>query len=248
MRHLIRPVALLASVVGIIVIARIAPTPDFLDAYGFYSGTGEENRDEWASLPEQYVGSDLCQGCHQPEYKLWQSADHEVVNCEDCHGPGRAHYQDAETPVIDRARGFCGQCHDRLVSRPALFPQVDMDVMGGDAECITCHNPHSPRVGIPEIMPHPLERHQVCTDCHASHEPWETTPTQVPHSLEGRATCVTCHGPEELRGEGLPTIPEYMAAGECFTCHGHGAALVTDLPEDHAGRPATTCTNCHRTE
>jgi hypothetical protein len=248
MRHLIRPAALLAGVVGIIIVARIVPTPEVLDAYGFYSGGAEENIEEWKSLPEQYVGSDKCQGCHEPQHDLWRSADHAVVNCEDCHGPGRAHLEDAETPVIDHARGFCGSCHDRLVSRPARFPQVDMDVMGGEAECTICHNSHSPRVGIPQTVPHPLTEHEVCTDCHASHDPWETTPTQVPHSLEGRDNCVSCHGPEDVRGEGLPTIPSYMVIRECFTCHGHDTGNLTDLPPDHAGRPQTTCENCHRPE
>lgn len=246
MRHLIRPVALLASVVVIIIIARTVPTPEFLDAYGFFSGTAEENFENWADEPWQYIGSAPCSGCHQSQYELWQSADHSVVECENCHGPARNHMQDFDPLSIDPGRGLCVQCHDQLISRPELFPQVDTSVMGGDAECITCHNSHSPRVGIPEIVPHPLDGHEICTDCHASHEPWETTPTQVPHTLEGRTNCLACHGPDELRGDGLPTIPKYMVSLDCFTCHGHGEELVAGLPEDHAGRPATTCANCHR--
>ena len=267
------------------VLPRLISTPPVMDAYGFYSGTGEESLELWAGLPVQYVGSDSCRMCHQDQHDLWSSSDHRTVSCEDCHGPAREHLADVcrmchsgeedvwevtehrivecedchtdatdmprgglHAPVIHRDRGFCGSCHDKLVSRPALFPQVDMDVMGGDAECITCHDSHSPRAGIPVRVPHTLEQHSDCQSCHASHDPWVREPTAVPHTLDDRTECLECHGPDELRGAELPHIPTGLERSDCFSCHEHETGLVNPLPEDHAGRKVTTCTNCHRNE
>jgi hypothetical protein len=229
------------------VIPRLIPTPPVMDAYGFYSGTGEESLETWASLPVQYVGSDLCQVCHLQNYKTWEVASHKGVNCEDCHGPGKEHFEDQAEPVIDRDRGFCAQCHDMLVSRPAGFPQVNMYEMGGDDPCIACHNPHDPRAGMPAEVPHTLEKHSDCMACHVWHGEWGELPAEVPHAVDERGDCLSCHGPEEMRGATLPRVPHNMQGRtDCFMCHRYGQ--VKPLPEDHFGRSEATCNNCHRDE
>ena len=248
MGHLVRAGILLAVLVVLaFVVLAVIPTPVFLEEYGFHPQETERNTEEWASLPIQYVSSSICVDCHQDEYNLREQGNHKTVSCENCHGPAKAHLETGATEVLDSSRGLCGLCHAQLVSRPGGFPQVDMAEMGGDKDCITCHNPHEPRVGMPPEVPHHLEQRSDCQSCHSPGEPLEILPPQTPHTLAGRTECLSCHGPQEFRGATLPHIPEGLEAStNCLLCHSTGG--INPLPEDHLGRTSATCLNCHRSE
>ncbi len=250
MTHLIRAGAILSAILLFIFIGlRVMPVPTFLAAYGFHPEKTEENIEEWASLPIQYAQSSVCLDCHKDKHSIWEKGNHKTVNCENCHGPARAHLETGAPEVLDTSRGLCGLCHARLVSRPSDFPQVDMGEMGGDAECITCHDPHDPRAGMPPQVPHSLEGRTDCQSCHdpQKHEPWVKPPPQLPHTLEGRTECLSCHGPEEFRGATLPRLPHTLAGRtDCLICH--NASGIKPFPEDHAGRTSATCLNCHRSK
>ncbi|MFQ5987608.1 MAG: cytochrome c3 family protein, partial [Dehalococcoidia bacterium] len=199
-------VVLLVALVGL----RLVPVPEFLTEYGFHQENTEQNEEQWASLPIQYANSAVCVDCHQEKYGLWQKGDHQTVSCENCHGPAKAHLDTGESLEVDTSRELCGTCHARLASRPADFPQVDMVEMGGEKECVACHNPHDPRAGMPPQVPHALEGRSDCQSCHDPHKMLERVPPAVPHTLEGRTECLSCHGPEEARGEALPKIPHTL--------------------------------------
>ncbi len=248
MRHLVRAGAiLLAVLILVFVVPRVMPTPAFLEEYGFHPQKNEENTEEWASLPIRYAQSSVCIDCHQDKYSMWRKADHRTVSCENCHGPAKAHLETKAPLVVDTSRELCGTCHTQLVSRPSSFPQVDMEEMGGYAECVTCHDPHDPRAGMPPQVPHPLEGRTDCQLCHGPHEPWVVMPPEVPHTLEGRTECLSCHGPQEFRGATLPHIPHSLEGRtDCLVCHNIGG--IKPLPEDHAGRTSATCLNCHQSK
>lgn len=223
------------------------PTPTFLTEYGFHPKNIEKNVAEWSSLPIQYAQSSMCVDCHQDKYSMWEKSNHRTVNCENCHGPAKAHLETKAHLVTDNSRELCGLCHAKLVSRPSDFPQVDMEEMGEQAECVTCHDPHDPRAGMPPKVPHTLEGRTECQLCHnpQKHEPWVEPPPQLPHTLEGRTECLSCHGPEEIRGATLPHIPHTLEGRtECLLCH--NTSGIKPFPEDHAGRTSTTCTTCHK--
>jgi len=250
MTHLKRAGALLAVVLIFVFIGlRVMPAPAFLAEYGFHPRETEKNTEEWASLPIQYASSSACIDCHQDKYSMWEKGNHRTVNCENCHGPARAHLETKARFVVDTSRSLCALCHTRIASRPSDFPQVDMEEMGGDAECITCHDPHEPRAGMPPQVPHSLEGRTECQLCHNpyKHEPWVEPPPQLPHTLEGRTECLSCHGPQEFRGATLPRIPHTLEGRtECLMCHNTSA--IKPFPEDHVGRTSATCLNCHRSE
>ncbi len=248
MKHLVRAGAILSVVlIFVLVVPRLMPTPAFLAEFGFHPKNTEENEEMWASLPIQHVGSSICVNCHQDKYSLWSIGTHKTISCETCHGPAKAHLETGAPEVLDTSRGLCGLCHARLISRPSDFPQVDMETMGGDAECITCHDPHDPRAGMPPQVPHALQERTDCQSCHASHEPFKAIPPQLPHTLEGRTECLSCHGPQEFRGAALPHIPHSLEGrSDCLLCHNIGG--IKPLPEDHAGRTSATCLNCHRSK
>ncbi len=226
---------------------RVMPIPASLMKYGFHPKNIEENVSEWANLPVQFASSSVCVDCHQDKYGMWEKGDHRTVNCENCHGPAMAHLETGTRPIVDTSRELCGLCHSKLISRPRDFPQVDMEEMGGHEECITCHDPHEPRAGMPPQVPHALEGRTECQSCHGSHEPWITPPPEIPHTMEGRTECLSCHGSQELRGANLPRIPHTLEGRtNCLMCHNTSA--IKPFPEDHVGRTSATCLNCHRSE
>lgn len=221
------------------------PTPTLLVNYGFHTSKETANAAAWAGIPAQYASSASCSDCHQAEYAFWQTGDHRSVNCEDCHGPSRQHLETGIKPVLDKSRDLCGTCHAELPSRPADFPQVDMNEMGGTAECIACHNPHEPRAGMPPKVPHSLDSRQNCLVCHGDHEPWSAPPPVVPHTLEGRTDCLSCHDGNNKLTISIPKIPHSLdGRKDCLTCHNSGS--IKPFPADHSGRTSSTCLNCHR--
>lgn len=249
MRHLYRAGILVASLLVFIFFGlRAIPVPAVLVDFGFHPKNERENRELWASLPVQFASSSICVNCHQEQYTMWQKGNHRTVNCENCHGPAGEHLATGAPPVVSHStKELCGTCHNRLISRPSTIRQVDMTEMGGQADCVTCHDPHEPRAGMPPEAPHSLEGRPDCQSCHAPHEPLTEIPPQVPHTLEGRIDCISCHGPSEIRGTTLPHIPHSLEGrADCLLCHNTGG--LKPLPEDHAGRKSTTCLNCHRSE
>lgn len=246
MTHLKRAGALLALVLLFVFVGlRVFPAPDFLVKYGFHPRDIKKDTEKWASLPVQFASSSACVNCHQDKYRMWEKGDHRTVSCENCHGPAIAHLEKGAKLTVDTSRELCATCHARLISRPRNFPQVDMQEMGANAECRTCHDPHEPRAGMPPQVPHPLEGRTECQSCHGPHEPWVEPPPQMPHTLEGRTECLSCHGPGELRGAKLPHIPHTLEGrANCLTCHNTGA--IKPFPSDHIGRTSITCTTCHQ--
>jgi predicted CXXCH cytochrome family protein len=247
MAHLKRAAVLLVVVlVGLFVLPRVIPVPAALADFGFHQRNSERDTEKWAAIPMSFANTSVCTVCHKSQYDLWQTGNHRVVSCENCHGPATAHVEAGAPVTVDRSRDLCGTCHAKLEARPASFPQVDMKEMGGDAGCISCHNPHEPRAGMPPQLPHALEGRLNCQSCHdpQSHEPFERTPPQAFHTMEGRSDCTSCHGPAEIRGANLPHAPTGVAGTDCLTCHTAGG--LRPLPADHAGRTSATCLNCHR--
>ena len=171
MKHLVRAggllVAVLAVTIGLIALPRLVSTPQALDSYGFYGG--RDNSSEWATWPESYADPNTCNACHEETHSLWAQSKHGGVSCENCHGPGKSHEEQGTSLTVQPSRELCRLCHDKVVGRPKDFPQVDLATHGGEAFCITCHNPHDPMRN--NIIPAP----------------------QITHTLEGRADCLLCH-------------------------------------------------------
>jgi len=248
MRHLFRAGLLLVAILVLVfVVLRVVPAPDFLEEFGFHRSESVANAEQWASLPIQYVGSSVCFDCHQDNYALWESGNHKTVTCENCHGPASAHLGTGAPEDLDISRELCGLCHADLVSRPADFPQVDMNVMGGEEACVSCHNPHEPRAGMPPEVPHTLEGRGDCQVCHVSHEPLVIPPPQIPHDLEGHLECPACHGPHGIDADLIPLIPHSLEGRDsCLVCH--SANGIKPFPANHTGRTTATCTTCHKVQ
>ncbi|MBU2534906.1 MAG: hypothetical protein ABIK32_05835 [Chloroflexota bacterium] len=204
MEHLVRAGLVVLIVLAVIVVVpRVVPAPAIFEEYGFYPKSSDENTEEWASLPVKYVDNVSCSSCHQENFSSLKEAEHSGVSCETCHGPGKDHIDTGIGMEIDNSREFCGLCHDSVVARPSEFPQVNLDEHGGQSNCVTCHNPHSPL--------------EALTSDVSSDKRVAVSIPAVPHTLEGREECLLCHDTGGLKP--YPLDHEGREQESCLSCH-----------------------------
>ena len=135
----------------------------------------------------------------------------------------------------------------------------------GSEKCMTCHFPSS------EEWLHSSHNTVACEDCHGpgNLHATEGAPMEVSTSS---SLCLTCHARLDSRPEDFPQIPsdEHGRGNECTTCHNpmhpaiFGAPKMPDIsgemtdcvachepdklitmPDNHAGRTADSCVECH---
>ena len=117
------------------------------------------------------VGSEVCQSCHEDQYKSFAESAHLQIlrrakpaeqGCEGCHGPGRAHVDTADPEKIRRfttvsteiVHQVCTNCHE-----------VDLGAAHTKARltCLTCHSVHH-YTQKKSILIEPAR--QLCEKCH----------------------------------------------------------------------------------
>jgi hypothetical protein len=74
---------------------------------------------------------------------------HGQVGCETCHGARAAHTEDPASTkgALPDTSKLCAQCHEANAARPRTFRQVNSKEHSGGEVCMSCHGPHSPKVG-----------------------------------------------------------------------------------------------------
>ncbi|MCP4196087.1 MAG: hypothetical protein GY762_02970, partial [Proteobacteria bacterium] len=93
------------------------------------------------------VGVERCASCHDDVHETYQNTAHSeiMVLCEDCHGPGSLHGEDASNITKTHWPGNCGQCHLQFAewqrsrhSDPLAFghAEVATTLLGA---CYKCH-------------------------------------------------------------------------------------------------------------
>ena len=115
--------------------------------YNFHRAS---NVQEWKDFPVAYLGSEVCVECHTDKGEKIKSSPHAIIQCENCHGPGKDHpdTEDPATMTIDRSRALCLRCHADLgypdTNRAQSIPEIDPTQHNVDSECVECHDPHNP--------------------------------------------------------------------------------------------------------
>ena len=128
-----------------------------------------------------YVGSQICQACHEDIFNAFQKSPHRVVDsdkkrgwvnkaCESCHGPA--------------------QKHTESVSAADIRNPAKLTAVAADKLCLTCHLNEPTHIGRLESS---HARDQVsCVGCHPVH-------ANGPQGMVLRATaainekCASCH-------------------------------------------------------
>ncbi len=216
---------------GIVLFIRIVIIPPRLKETGPQRTSAIERE---LSREISYVGSNICEDCHDEEYVLKRKGYHKYLSCETCHGPAKDHTEDPEIlPSAPRERDFCPQCHAYNLSRPTGFPQIFPVAHNPLDPCFKCHDPHDPKP--PEVPKEcaachaQIERTKAvsphifleCTTCHITPDGHKINPDQNrPTKPEKREFCAQCHGLESSVKE-TPKI-DLLTHGEdylCWQCH-----------------------------
>lgn len=189
---------LLLVVLGAAVLVVGAATSSLYAQYGFHP---EANAQAWADRPPGYADSVACAECHAVEQVTLRASRHESVSCEGCHGPAAAHASAspaASVHVSSPADGMCATCHERVIGRPASFPQLDPGTHYDPVPCLRCHDTHSVAATRPSRISHPLARLPECGTCHGP-QGMEGLPRN--HEPSNDDVCLSCHAPDP-RGRG----------------------------------------------
>jgi len=187
--HIVRLLLLLAGFLILAVAGRNYVLDPSYYQFGDYRGDAVI---EEAAYPPQFRGAAYCQGCHGERHTEWTSGVHRNVKCEVCHGPAREHPADGPLPIPDDTMKLCTICHEAMPGRPAAQPQIVIAEHpvphDGALQCLTCHNPHSPKIG--------GEEEPVAAEAAVAPAAAETAaPVQISKRLVVLTTpCTPCHG------------------------------------------------------
>jgi len=187
--HIVRLLVLLAAFLVLAVAARNYVLDPSYYQFGDYRGDAVI---EEAAYPPQFRGSAYCQACHAERHAEWTLGIHRSVKCEVCHGPAREHPVDGPLPKPDNTIKLCTVCHEAMPGRPAAQPQIVIAEHpvphDGALQCLTCHNPHSPKIG--------GRAEPVATEAEGTPAAAETpAPLQISKRLVVLTTpCTPCHG------------------------------------------------------
>jgi len=149
--HVLRPLWVAIAFVALILLARYFLVPGDFGVHGdsfTFNFHRASNVDEWKAFPVGYLGSDVCVECHGENVENLAASPHAIIQCENCHGPGKDHpeTENPATMVIDRSRDLCLRCHADLgyadTSR-ANLPAINSAAHYVESECVKCHNPHT---------------------------------------------------------------------------------------------------------
>jgi DmsE family decaheme c-type cytochrome len=207
-----------------------------------------------ATDASQFVGSDTCKACHQPESDSFERSAHwktakgphqgpQSEGCESCHGPGKAHVDgggDASkiigfkklSPKESSAR--CLSCHQVDETRSNFLRSEHLK---NDVGCTSCHSEHSPHVARNLLTaPQPL----LCYGCHREVEPDFSKPTH--HRVnEGLVGCSDCHNPHgTFQAHQLRATAAQQAV--CLNCHADKAG---PFQYEHPPVKVEGCPACH---
>jgi DmsE family decaheme c-type cytochrome len=200
-----------------------------------------------------YVGSEICQACHQdlfdafarnPHHALESKPEWKGKSCEACHGPGSLHaasvdkkdIRNPSTLPAEQSDRICLTCH---LNQPTHSGRIQSSHAKHEVACVSCHTMHGAPAEL--VSRQPADINRKCASCHVSE--WTSFLNPYRHKLpEGAMSCVDCHNPH---GRNLtPTVRAVAAAGEpsCYNCHGEKRG-----PFVYEHEPIRTdgCTACH---
>ena len=187
-KHIARLIVLIVGLGAVALVAKSLLTADTFHEFGHYRG---DSVIQVAALEPVFQTPRYCESCHAERLAQWSAHSHRTVTCEVCHGPARGHPAGGKLPIPKDTARLCGACHEATAGRPSSQPQVEIVPHTIGESCITCHNPHAPRI--------------VATAAFVAAEP----------GAAGKrvASCDGCHGAKGVSGNDLwPSLAGQHAA------------------------------------
>ena len=187
-----------------------------------------------------HIGMERCQSCHKAEVRQFEKTPHAFVSaakastpmdCETCHGPGKAHADAEEAAHGDDAKTLAAS---KLIFAFRGNPKQNAE------RCQGCHltSRSQSQFGHSTHSNHGVS----CNDCHATHLVERVQRAPLPQAAFFSLPKL----PEEsrwLQGSLLKKSQPEL----CYGCHGNIQAQFT-LPAHHrVPEGAMKCTDCHNT-
>lgn len=225
---------------------------------------------------DNYVGSETCAACHENQFKSFEGTKHaklhaieswkgKVVGCESCHGPGKAHVENAGdvTKIISFKRADAKTTAETCLSCHAGKENHNNFRRGehwrNNVGCTECHTAHGPAPGafragsstfvsdVSAQKPGQATRAmlrsnepQLCMSCHTETRAQFSKPFR--HKvLEGAMSCSDCHNPHG----GFEQKQAKLAVGAdaaCVKCHSNKQGPFVF---EHAPLKVEGCSACH---
>jgi len=150
--HVLRPLWVAIGAIALVLLVRHFVVPDDFGVYGknfTYGFFRLGSVKDWQNFPVKYRGKEYCQECHPEKLAANMSSKHNIIECENCHGPAEQHPENPATLEIDRTRSLCLRCHANLpypgTPRGSLKAVDPLD-HNPETACVECHNPHNPNL------------------------------------------------------------------------------------------------------
>lgn len=248
----------------------------FAISINFSTVTGSNDIAQANVNSDDYVGSESCKACHEDQFNSFSDTKHaklsqieswkgKVQGCESCHGPGKAHMEDAtdKTKIVS----FKGK-NSKEVSETCLGCHAGKESHNNfrrgehwrnDVGCTECHTAHGPSHGSskadsitqigevtrqnPSSATSAMLKNsepQLCIACHTEVKAQFSKPNH--HKvLEGTMKCSDCHNAHG----GFESKQAKLAVGadaSCVKCH---ADKQGPFAFEHAPLKTEGCSACH---
>jgi DmsE family decaheme c-type cytochrome len=188
--------------------------------------------------PENYVGSEACQTCHEQQHASFVKTAHgklakagwkaESQGCESCHGPGKAHVEAGGDKT--KIRTFENESLKQI-----------------SESCLRCH------AGKEEHNNYKRGEHWRndvgCTDCHSPHLSTKLAAKLAgePQNKVGAPSSTQPVGPFSAHSNDLAP-PKMLIKNEpqlCMTCHNETKSQFTAPFHHKVLEGAMKCSDCH---
>ncbi len=216
-----------------------------------------------------------CSGCHASGARLRLDVEHGrldsswralAIDCEACHGPGRAHSEawarlEPGVPLVrletlaPRARtGLCARCHGGPEAAGDYTPADASEYVGLLEESDRVRPDGSPLGQLYQYAsfarsPCRLQGGLTCDGCHDPHGPG------LRHGPQTDGLCVRCH--EDQSGQAHSGHVPDKPGGRCLDCHmprlregltSHQRDHRIGIPLPASPHVPDACTHCHAAE
>ena len=189
-----------------------------------------------------------CKKCHTKIDSVKRTGMHAELACQFCHGEADKHTRNPQRFVltVNSSKSFCLNCHD-FSNVAASKPEHQIDSLKhnpNSAQCITCHNPHSPLLtyAISKFGDTKQVSGASCESCHSNINKIRLS------GLHKSIGCQTCHGQggEHILSANHKNIDKPQSRDFCGKCHASGKTSGNTKQidmKDH--NPDMKCVECH---
>lgn len=177
---------------------------------------------------DDYVGSETCRACHEPQFEKVANTKHgklgtvdswkgKVVGCESCHGPGKAHVEGAGDK-----------------SKIKIFKTMNSKAVS--ETCLACH---AGKESHNNFRRGEHWRNNVgCTDCHSAHG-------SDPANFKSGSSIFVGDISRQSPGQGTRAMLKSNEQQLCISCHNETKSQFSK-PFHHKVLEGTmSCSDCH---